>query len=439
MAPSWCGNDPDSEFAETLDELDLPGIEVIRESEWGRFALKCELNGDLSGRRLLIYRERARRLDGDWLADVEARSPSFAADYASVQLRELGAADTADMRAVLRAHKAFFAKKTNIKKVSRLAEGYDAPARLEVAVMAAALGAEEATAPAVLRAYLSAAEAEGGAEALGVLAAVGAADSFKAAVSAWTGFAGDVTDAIALAQHVLVSALAMQLPPDALGPLAPCCSVEHAPFCHALVQEWARGSQRGDLLALCGAVEEGLGLERVLADVELSALSQADTFPCIDAIILRRLFAALSAGADGVDEALALAAARRGSVWYANLPMFCREGVSAAASMRRFFRDHRHDPRRRSRAGMARLHAHVVPDGPLVPRPAQAPSRGRSPAASTSSTGLPRLLRRDGGPLQELVPARARAPVDPCLRGRLRAPGVRGRRPAPGRLRHGRG
>lgn len=336
-------HDPEGEFAETVDALELPGIEVAHERPGRLLALKRALNEDLSGRRILLYRRRSRRLDGDWLADIEARSPSFAADYASVQLRELGAADTADMRAVLRAHKAFFAKKTNIKKVSRLAEGYDAPARLEVAVMAAALGAEEATAPAVLRAYLSAAEAEGGAEALGVLAAVGAADSFKAAVSAWTGFAGDVTDAIALAQHVLVSALAMQLPPDALGPLAPCCSVEHAPFCHALVQEWARGPQRGDLLALCGAVEESLGLERVLADVELSALSQADTFPCIDAIILRRLFAAMSAGADGVDEALALAAARRGSVWYANLPMFY-EGVSAAASMRRFFRDHRHDP-----------------------------------------------------------------------------------------------
>lgn len=335
-------HDPDGEFAETVDELELPNVEVVHERPNQLLALKRALNEDLSGRRILLYRQRSRRLDGDWLADIEARSPSFAADYASIQLRELGAADTADMREVLRAHKAFFAKKTNIKKISRLAEGYSTPARLEVAVMAAALGAEEATPQGVLRAYLTLAEAEGGTEALDVLAAVGAADSFKAAVSAWTGFTGDVTDAGAPAQHVLVSALAMQPPVDTLEPLERCYSGEHAPFCHTLVHEWTQSEQREGLLTLCGAVEDNLGLERIFADVELSALSQADTFPCIDALILRRLFASLAAGADGVDEVLALIAERRSSRWYANLSFFY-EGAAAAANMRRFFRDHEHD------------------------------------------------------------------------------------------------
>lgn len=336
-------HDPDGEFVETVDALELPGIEVVHEEHNKLFALKRLLNDSLDGRRILLYRQRSRRLDGDWLADIEARAASFAADYASIQLRELGAADTADMREVLRAHKAFFAKKTNIKKIARLAESYETPAHLEVAVMAAALSAEEATAQAVLRAYLIVAEAKSGTEALDMLATVGAADSFKAAAAAWTGFTGDVTDTVALAQHVLVSALAMQVPVDALGPLERCCSTEHAPFCHALVHEWAHGEQRDDLLALCGAAEDSLGLERILTDVEPSVLTQADIFPCIDAIILRRLFATLTAGADGVDEVLALAAARHSSTWYANLSFFY-EGVTAAANMRRFFRDHEGDP-----------------------------------------------------------------------------------------------
>ena len=94
-------HDPDSEFAQIVGEIELPGVEVLREEENDLFRLKAELNGDLCGRRVLLYRPRERRLEGDWLADVEVRSEQFSADYASIQLRELGAPDTREMRDAL--------------------------------------------------------------------------------------------------------------------------------------------------------------------------------------------------------------------------------------------------------------------------------------------------------------------------------------------------
>lgn len=94
-------HDPDGAFADSLGALDLSGVDVMREEERELFSLKCALNGDLAGRRILLYRPRPRRLEGDWLADIEARSTSFAADYTSMQLRELNAADTHEMRETL--------------------------------------------------------------------------------------------------------------------------------------------------------------------------------------------------------------------------------------------------------------------------------------------------------------------------------------------------
>lgn len=336
-------HDPDGEFLETVDGLELPGVEVVHERDGELFALKRMLNGDLSGRRILLYRQRSRRLDGDWLADIEARSESFAADYASIQLRELNAVDTADMRAVLNAHRTMFAKKSNIKKIARLSDGYTAPAQLEMAVMAVALDAPEASAQAILCAYLITADAGSGAEALGLLKAVQADASFQSAVSAWTGFDGDPTDTVALAQHVLISALASRIAPDVLGPLSRCCSAEHAPFCHALVNDWVRSDQRETLLNLCCTVEETTGLEQVLEALPLADLAAADTFPCIDAIILRRLFADVTRGTGGADEVLALAAERRSTSWYGYLSCYY-EGVTAAARMQRFFCEHEDDP-----------------------------------------------------------------------------------------------
>lgn len=77
-------HDPDGAFADSLGALDLPGVDVMREEERELFSLKRALNGNLADRRILLYRPRPRRLEGDWLADVEARSTSFAADYLSL-------------------------------------------------------------------------------------------------------------------------------------------------------------------------------------------------------------------------------------------------------------------------------------------------------------------------------------------------------------------
>lgn len=44
------------------------------------------------------------------------RAEQFSADCASVQLREVNASDTPEMRKLLVAHKTFFAKKRNVKK-----------------------------------------------------------------------------------------------------------------------------------------------------------------------------------------------------------------------------------------------------------------------------------------------------------------------------------
>ena len=84
MDPSQGGavivwHDPEGEFEETLDELELPGIEVIREQENHAFELKCAMNEDLAGRSILLYRKRSRVLEGDWLQKTHRQAPLRAA------------------------------------------------------------------------------------------------------------------------------------------------------------------------------------------------------------------------------------------------------------------------------------------------------------------------------------------------------------------------
>lgn len=332
-------HDPDGSFAETLDSLELPGVEIVREEDGSRFALKCRLNENLDGKRILLYRRRLRRLDGDWLADVEARSAGFSADYASVQLRELGAPDTTEMREALQAHRTFLAKKTNVKRIMKLVDGCASPQELELAIMAVALGATEAEPVALLRTYLASAAYEGAQRLLEALDAANARAPFIAAVNAWTGFAGDISDTAALTQHVLLSALAPRLPEQALETLRACYSAPHAAFCHAIFNEWVRGDQQDGLFALCTSIEQATNMERLLSTVATDALARVDVFPRIDAVLLRRLFDIVNEGAEHVDEVLALAASRRNTAWYATFSCFY-DGITAAANMQGFYREH---------------------------------------------------------------------------------------------------
>lgn len=330
-------HDPDGEFSESVEELDLPGIELMVERENELFSLKRTLNEDLAGRRILLYRPRERHLEGDWLADVEVRSTPFSADYASIQLRELGAADTPEMRSELKARKKWLSKRTNVRKLLALRDSFAVPQELELAIMAVTLGAEAADAVPVLVRYLSEAHEQGGLEALAPLEAAGVEDSFRAAVRAWTGFEGDVTDATALAQHVLLSAFSRMAPAGVLAGLESCYSADHDGFCHEVFRTWHASESRATLRETCVEVERSCKLEDRLADVTLPELIAMGVFPCVDAVILRRLFSAVCDPSSSED-VLAAVGARRGLAWYEELSCYYG-GVTQAARMRRFWRE----------------------------------------------------------------------------------------------------
>lgn len=336
-------HDPDAEFSQAVGELELPeGVEVLREQENDLFRLKSELNGSLAGRRVLLYRPRERRLEGDWLADVEVRAEQFSADYASIQLRELGAPDTREMRDALRGRKAFLAKKTNVRKLCQLRESHRTPQELDRSIMAVALGAGDAEPATVVRTYLELAEREGAAGAFGRLEAAGVADSFGQALAAWTGFAGEAADARAVEKHVLLSALARLGLAGALKGLEACVCVERGAFCHEVFADWLAAGDREALLEAAVSVEDEAGLDARLSAAgaaPLSELSLADVFPCLDAAILRRLMDMVSSGADASEEVLQIAGRRRGLAWYGEFDCYY-QGVVAAANMWRFYREH---------------------------------------------------------------------------------------------------
>lgn len=342
-------HDPSGEFEDALADLELPGVNVLVDREGGRFAIKRELNGDLGGRKVLIYRRSAGEPSGDWLADVEARCIPFAADYVSVQLREIGAVDSYEMRAAFESHKAFFAKRRNVTKLNKLlhssGEGVvEAVDKLEIGILAVCFGSGELDPAAIVSSYMALLHEGNAGQAVALLAEYGMDGFFCELIRHWCGFEGNALELSRVPEllvHVLLSACSQSVTGGCLDALSGRFSpqVVHVAFCRACLDYWVRGGNRLLLLSMATAVERELELGKLFAGVGLDCLVGADVFPCIDAAILRMLFERVRMSVDASDEALSIVASRRGSLWYEELACYYR-GVSAAAHMQRFYRDH---------------------------------------------------------------------------------------------------
>ena len=335
-------HDPEQEFSEELDSLELEGVELLREEPNKLMQIKTELNTDLTGRKIVLWRPRARRLEDDWLADIELRAAQFAADYTSSQLNELSAADTQEMRRTIAAHKNVLRKKTFVKKLLRLSPRYDTPYRLELAIIAAELGADEATPESVVRTLLLRYDEEGSEAVLGSLDAA-TRECLERAVASWTGYAGELGDSEALTNHVLVSALMNDLSVDAAALLPRVGSAEHALRCHNIFAAWVQSSGAdAKLERIACAADASLSLEDTFASMDTTLLGTADVFPSIDAAVLRQLFAQVAENPSNAASVLEIVASRRSCCWYERLKPFY-EGVIAAARMQQYHLAHQSD------------------------------------------------------------------------------------------------
>ncbi|MFR3924286.1 MAG: hypothetical protein ACLTXI_03195, partial [Collinsella sp.] len=193
---------------------------------------------------------------------------------------------------------------------------------IELGLLAAMFGGSDpsaATMPFIVRACLTKLLHDGP-EALSEQAQkYEAADSLAVFVRQRTGFEGALFERDSLqdfAAHVLLTASASLVPAAALQKLSNHIAPAYAPYCIAVVREWAGDAAASDeLREICELVQDACGLRHVFGALPTDDLLRLDVFPCVDEAILSDLLASLAQGADRVDEARRVAAARRDLCW----------------------------------------------------------------------------------------------------------------------------
>lgn len=331
-------HDPDRNFEDVLDQVELPGVTVLREERDHLFELKRRLNDELADQDVLVWRSRERNLEGDWLADVEARATPFSADAVSMILQDLNAADTRELRDFVRAHNKALAAKNTAKRLKEIAGSYGSARELEAALVAALVGSgAEPEASSIVRALLVA-DGDSLEKTLKRLKRHAMDGALQRMVGEWTGYTGDLSNTDALGRRLLTGALAAALGADASAEMVAVVTPEQAAMAMDVFRQWVASDKDVDELDDLVDRFSGPGVRGFLEGLPYDALLNVDVLPVVDEVLLNRVFFLVLAGTDDFRAIEHLVQVRQGTAWYGRFEGYYSV-LAAIAAMLAWWRD----------------------------------------------------------------------------------------------------
>lgn len=309
--------DEDREFESTLDELELPGVNIVKLTGTNNFAVKkLLLHDDLTGNYLIYNPFSYAAPQDDWLRDIELYSEEFRADYYSILMSELNINASPVMRRTVKLYSTFFDNKERVAKLRRIGREYQTPLQLHIDIMAVLAGLSGGSAQDVFIAVLSAGLDEENNAVLNNIKKFGNIEAFWQLVRKYTGFIHEDDKPLGFfSSHVLLTALAQTMNPSVLKGLERFISESNRAYCYSIVHEWRNREDNTALWDLCRTVEQELQLPSRFDKQEIETLLTGDIFPSIHEVILKRFFSEAAEQVVKPDLILKTVENRRTSGW----------------------------------------------------------------------------------------------------------------------------
>ncbi len=335
-------HDEDGEFTDEVDELVLPGINIVKLTGRNNFAVKKLLSADDLTSDYLIYDPLSYEKDqhDDWLLDIKLYSVKFRADLVSLQMEELRAEPSSAMRKTIKLYAKFLDNKDRKAKLRRIGCTYQTPLQLHIDIMAVLCGLNGGSAQDLIIAVLTAGLEKEKNDVLVNIEKFGNIDAFWQLVQKYTGYANAEDRPLSdLAAHILITAMSHTTPTSTLHGLERFISDSCKAYCYQLVHEWQRGDGNETLIEICRYVEHELRLADRFDKTEINILLKSDTFPAINESILKRFFTEIVDNVIKVDDIIIAVENRRTTAWYTMTEDYM-ESLYYIAKMQEFYLVH---------------------------------------------------------------------------------------------------
>ncbi len=322
-------NDPESEFEDSLADLALDDVEILKLDDIAALELKIRLEQeDTQGRYLLYSPTGEPDLKDDWLLDIRFYSRPFRADRASILLDELGLTRQ-HLREHIARRRKFFDSKERVRKLKALVDPDDVELDLDRKMLALTVYSDPPDFPHIVRTlFHSMTEADE--LDLGVVPAAWKQvekyeldQPFWLLASSHFGYREDSPTPRNLLIRLMASDYTHQLagePPAALEHLQlPRAGTANAVVCQA---QWRDSASQGTSFnALSAAVANSLHLPDLLDGLEAEVLLEVMTFFAVEKAVVDSLRRRISSIADVVDAegVRAVASHRQAGHWVASV------------------------------------------------------------------------------------------------------------------------
>ena len=315
-------NDPDGEFVESLPDIALEGVKVLKLDEIGALEVKVRIEQeDPAGRYLLYSPAEEPDYEDDWLLDMRLYGRSFRADRASIILRELGLAHQ-NLRQHLAKRRKFFDNKDRLHKLTNLVSPEDSELDLDRKMLAVVAKADQPEPFNIVRTLFHSMAGDGVPDletsppAWAQIEKFELDEPFWAMVKAAFGYGEDSPTLQNLLIRLLVSDYAHHLtkePPGALQHLQlPRSGTANAVVCLAQWRDSSRAAEQQLRIVLAAEVGARLHILDHLHGCEVEELLDVMTFPDVEKRIVQGLLDRVTSTIDAIDpEAVGSIADRR--------------------------------------------------------------------------------------------------------------------------------
>lgn len=330
--------DPDGEFSEMIDGLEIDDVKVIKLTGNNNFAVKQLLaETDLTSNYLVYDPLSYDDIKDNWLLDIELYSEEFRADLLSINMQELGIPSTPQMRKTMKTYTKFFENKERVARIQALGSDYSSAGQLHIDIMSVLAGTSNNTPSGVIRSVLEKGISLDDNEAVSNIRKFGNESAFWELVKQYTGYVYDgSTSLIGLASQILITALSVTMKTSVLSGLEKLISEAHQNQCYSLINEWIHSESDRGLYEIERIVEEQLDLNNRFDNCDIEDLVNSGLLPCIDECIVRKFMRDISDDVVKADDIVNIVEKRRTQKWYKRLKYYY-DGLLQVANMQKFY------------------------------------------------------------------------------------------------------
>ena len=334
--------DEEKEFVEDISSIDLPGVKIITLAENNNFEVKKTLvHDDIVSDYLVYCPVSFADKENNWLLNVQLYSEEFKSDVVSIYLNEMNMADLGQTRELVKRYKSFFAKKENRQKLADFNKEKPITTKndLALAMMASLCRIKEKIPAAIIKAVLSENLDMENNRIYALLKQYDLDGIFWDLCHQGTGYNEAEKSLENLALTIMLTCLCKNVAKEYFTGLEQFICIPHLSFCYSIVEEWIHSSDNQDIYKIARTLEENIQLSRRLEKLEIEDFSEAECFPCINEVIVKKIMGNIADNYINSKQINAVVEKRRTSVWYDEVRPFYN-AVLQIANMQDFKSEH---------------------------------------------------------------------------------------------------